>query len=617
MKEIDIESFLKKVNIYKFYVVKNEYSELVDYMNDMDAEEYTEKIKKLYSLSKKSQNKLYKKLLNYKGYCPEEMIVLASIFLNKRQINNLIDNMQIVNMSGLKSLIIVAGRASEFINSGYCFEYGFSDSDVKDLIIATGNPEKYVNDERVRKLIADKRIIFKIICTLKNAEDYLDIKKLNEWGILKSDVINAIYQHDSYLPMELAVKNSDRLQLALDDVKKFKRIVETSKKIVYMGSYSEEEYNKHLLQCNSELSIPEEMKVGVEIESFGYLYKEHVRKYFKNRHNWNAKDDLSIEPNEQDEIGIEISSPILTGSCDKTKQSITQVCSELVAVGQKTNGTCGGHIHIDSSYLDNVHAYQNLLDLWCNAEKVIYIISNRAGDINREDTAKYAKPISKRLLHYINNEMIDFSDNQTVEDYKEQLFNFQSQSEDDFEYRRYAGINFSNIEKSGTIEFRVPNGSLNPDVWIQNINLFGGLIKTAQDLSLLQEKGINELTPEEYHKLELFEALKTEPLREEEKLHILLELVIPEKDRAIYENRFEKNRSLLRIYDGIDDSISDWITSKKVNLSPNVIGKRCFVGDSSLTMQELSAVDSFVRRELAGHSLENNRITRENRDLNL
>lgn len=49
---------------------------------------------------------------------------------------------------------------------------------------------------------------------------------------------------------------------------------------------------------------------------------------------------------------------------------------------------------------------------------------------------------------------------------------------------RYYGINF---KKQDTIEFRLSNGTLNANTWIENINLFGGIIKVAQNIAIIQK----------------------------------------------------------------------------------------------------------------------------------
>ena len=115
-----------------------------------------------------------------------------------------------------------------------------------------------------------------------------------------------------------------------------------------------------------------------------------------------------------------------------------------------------------------------------------------------------------------------------------------SVQDDDRDY----GINFINLgnKSKNTIEFRLANGTIDANVWIDNINLFGGIIRAARNIAIIQQKDLR--TENEEKTLELFEKLKDEGIEEKEKLKILLKLVILEKDRAIYTERYEVNSKL-------------------------------------------------------------------------
>ena len=58
-----------------------------------------------------------------------------------------------------------------------------------------------------------------------------------------------------------------------------------------------------------------------------------------------------------------------------------------------------------------------------------------------------------------------------------------------------AGLNLLNVNyEKNTIEFRVANGTLKPDTWIENINLFGGMIQVSQKIAEIMEKDIHSLS---------------------------------------------------------------------------------------------------------------------------
>ena len=88
--------------------------------------------------------------------------------------------------------------------------------------------------------------------------------------------------------------------------------------------------------------------------------------------------------------------------------------------------------------------------------------------------------------------------NQSTNKFTSELRKVQSRNENDI--ARYSGINFMNTGSQGknTIEFRLANGTIDPDTWIENINLFGGLVKSAQELAEIQKKPENERTEERF-----------------------------------------------------------------------------------------------------------------------
>lgn len=222
-------------------------------------------------------------------------------------------------------------------------------------------------------------------------------------------------------------------------------------------------------------------------------------------------------------------------------------------------------------------SWENLAELWANAEKILYIISNKSGEIPRYKFDRHAKPLSKELESELN-----YEKEHKVK--KESTKKLLLKVEDN----RYYGINFrpSNTTKSSraTIEFRLPNGTLDADTWIENINLFGGIIKTAQDLAIIQTKPEQEQTDEERDLLRKFEKLKEANVDEHEKLEILLALVIPQEDREIYRERYEVNSKLLEEKLDVKEKITSNLAKGTIDIRK--IGKKVFLGEDGVTGQE-------------------------------
>lgn len=61
--------------------------------------------------------------------------------------------------------------------------------------------------------------------------------------------------------------------------------------------------------------------------------------------------------------------------------------------------------------------------------------------------------------------------------------------------RRYQGLNRANLGSRGknTIEFRMANGSIDPDIIKQNVMLYGSLLNTAREMTLNPEYKKDEI----------------------------------------------------------------------------------------------------------------------------
>lgn len=72
-----------------------------------------------------------------------------------------------------------------------------------------------------------------------------------------------------------------------------------------------------------------------------------------------------------------------------------------------------------------------------------------------------------------------------------------------------------NGNEGATIEFRMPNGTLDPKVWIENIELFGGMIRAGNELAKIYNKSQEERTPEDEEKLMAFSIICSREASEE------------------------------------------------------------------------------------------------------
>lgn len=201
-----------------------------------------------------------------------------------------------------------------------------------------------------------------------------------------------------------------------------------------------------------------------------------------------------------------------------------------------------------------------------NTEKLLYIISNECGEIPREGVSFYAEPISKKIQTALDEGSINLESEEDLDSFVSQLQKVQR--------IRNSAINFLNIgeEEKNTIEFRMPNSSTNPQTWIENVNLFGGIVKAAHELTLIQEKNEADRTEAEKKMLESLEIIQTQE-NQEEVLKALLELTISSGQRQVYMDRYNVNQALLAGTQ-IEGTLINRISTEK-------IGKKAIVGKNA------------------------------------
>ena len=316
------------------------------------------------------------------------------------------------------------------------------------------------------------------------------------------------------------------------------------------------------------ITLPGQMTIGVEIESEGSASRKEIADTMKksaDMGNWELKDDGSLTN------GIEVVSPILRSSGTSIYE-IYRVCSTLYSLGQTTSERCGGHIHIGADYLTDLQDWKNLRTIWNNTEKILYVISNRKGEIPRAGVLGYAQPISGK----------DESKQKTINlENESDLENFIAETKI-IQGTRYSGINYVNVgeEEKNTIEFRLPNGTLDPTTWIENINLFGGLVRVSHELSEIMLKSAEQRTEEEKKMLYNYKVIQTE--QDERKVaEALIGLCVSQEQMQTYLDRYDENSELLEKTPKINDGL-------KGQIRKNKIGKKTIPKINGVDLEEFS-----------------------------
>ena len=329
----------------------------------------------------------------------------------------------------------------------------------------------------------------------------------------------------------------------------------------------------------SPITLLGQMTIGVEIESEGLASREEIEKIIGNllkERTWELSSDITLIN------GTEAISPILRK--DTASHEIYTVCNALYSLGQETSERCGGHIHIGADYLTDLQDWKNLRNIWNNTEKILYIISNRKGEIPREEVLKYAKPISGK------------------DESKQKTINLESESDlENFiagikkiQGDRFSAINYVNVgeEEKNTIEFRLPNGTLDPTTWIENINLFGGLVRVSHELSEIMLKSEEQRTEEEKKMLYNYEVIQTE--QDERKVaEALIGLCVSQEQMQTYLDRYDENSELLEKTPEINNGL-------KCKINKNKIGTKIIPKINGVDLEKVSRVVDEKLAEING-----------------
>ena len=295
------------------------------------------------------------------------------------------------------------------------------------------------------------------------------------------------------------------------------------------------------------VTLPDKMTIGVEIESEGLASREEIAGIIGNL-SWKLKPDDTLDD------GIE--AVPLSGLTPSTAgDEIYRACKALCLSGQTISERCGGHIHIGADYLTDLQDWKNLRTIWNNTEKILYIISNRKGEIPRKGVLVYARPISGN--DELKQEIINLENESDLEKFIVETKIIQG--------TRYSGINYCNVwrKEKNTIEFRLPNGTLDPTTWIENINLFGGLVRVSHELSEIMLKSAEQRTEEEKKMLYNYKVIQTE--QDERKVaEALIGLCVSQEQMQTYLDRYDENSELLEKTPKINDGLKGQIRKNKI-----------------------------------------------------
>lgn len=394
------------------------------------------------------------------------------------------------------------------------------------LIIISSLQNEELKKEFIENTLDENEKVY-ILDTIQHSKDKSWIMEQSEK--IKSPISRAylIGNMKNYESMQIKVETIQDLVTELIDVKNCEK-----------GKYER-------------IGIDPKITVGIEIEAEG-MWSPLINNYEREIWDWKVKGDGSLIE------GIELNSPPFIDK--KTCVSeIYQMLTMMNKLGFETNRRCGGHIHLGAKYLKNIQEYKELFEIYGNAEKIIYLIANKPGELPRESAKDYAGPISVK--------------------WKEKNSKYKEPTEKDefmkiareIQKERECSLNIRNVgsENKDTIEFRASNGTLDGDIWVENIKLYARIMQTAKEIAKIKEKHKNgeEITDDEQAKIIAKYKLK-HTNSDDEKMSSLMELLFDEDEREVYLERYNKNKELAEKTHFFDDWKFGKVDCKKIFKKP-------------------------------------------------
>ena len=390
----------------------------------------------------------------------------------------------------------------------------------------------------IMKMFSNKEDIKRVCCAANEYNEEIVRNIINgEYGNFDNELESVILVNISEIIWENIKEDED---LFKDKPELLKGLTNKIAIIKNLKNQNEE------IKCEKDLKIPIDMTVGVELEMVGpcsnFLYNKLI-KGFDGKTDITVKDDFYT--------GVEIKSPILN---NKNINDVFQVLEMCNQIGQYTNETCGGHIHIGADFFNIINnkgeieieatklAWKNLFEIWQNTEEIMYKILNNEGEKHRG--ILFAKPFKEKIKLIFANGILD--KNKSLKETLEEMKRIQVEDEPLIAERNFA-INLSNLDNDNkkTIEFRLANDPKNKKELLKNMVLVTTLVSISKHLGEIQakQKRSEFLNSSEEAMIELKEYLiSNKEVDEQIKFNNLMNLLFAEdRIKEWYQIRYEKS----------------------------------------------------------------------------
>ena len=246
--------------------------------------------------------------------------------------------------------------------------------------------------------------------------------------------------------------------------------------------------NQYKLVLRDGIGVNLDETFGVEIECEGVKWEKIMRKVLKN---WGLYDDTSLL------CGAELKSPKLRDVKENWLQ-LKKMCVMLSKYSQ-IGINCGGHVHVGIQALeDGRKSLINFMKLWSIYEHIIFRFSFGEFLGPRpvfKGNSKSVRDAFQEMCYYDSIGALS----------ERELFMM-------LKHDKCQAVNFRHYDTFKTIEFRCPNGTLNPVIWQNNINLFVKMLLYSSSLMYderkIKEKMSNSISDKTSSKIYVDDALE-------------------------------------------------------------------------------------------------------------
>ena len=228
-----------------------------------------------------------------------------------------------------------------------------------------------------------------------------------------------------------------------------------------------------------------------------------------------------------------------------TPEEVSKICALIDTMKEEgfyydeEQENAAGQINIGLDYLNTAKAVKNFYEIFGNCEELLFHISNVEGQLTRQDI--YLNSRFKPISEIIGTRVID--EDISREELLEKLYvpkreGKEKQYIDGLQYKKNTvGIRDLKSAQTARLEIKIPNGSTEYQVWLDNMRLYGKIVEMSRKLAEIENK--EDITEHEENLLWLKENLANPRCTLEDKLYDLMDLLFKDDNiKEIYVNRF-------------------------------------------------------------------------------